>query len=152
MVEAKGFEFLVTNNNFNKLGSKKCSYGLRMTPPNIYNSTFPSILNSSPNFFLSQMRFLVKVLRVLLESELNEFWPAAASLLPLPYPLSLPPPDTLLSRHLDFHRPQVEQKYGGPAYGYKERRPQILSKLQENRGNEGSFGRIFPNRGSGHSS
>lgn len=86
MVEAKGFESLVTNNNFNRLGSKKCSYGLRMTPPKIYNSIFPSILDSSPNFFLSQMRFLVKVLRVLrvlLESELNEFWPAAASLLPL---------------------------------------------------------------------
>jgi hypothetical protein len=95
MVEAKGFESLVTNHNFNKLGSQKCSYGLRMTPPNIYNSIFPSILDSSPNFFLSQMRFLVKVLRVLLESELNELWPAAASLPPLPHPPSFhtsPPP------------------------------------------------------------
>ena len=35
MMEAKGFEYQVTNNNFNKLDQKKYSYGLRMTPPNI---------------------------------------------------------------------------------------------------------------------
>ena len=35
MVEAKGFEYLVTNNTINKLGTKKYSYGLRMTPANI---------------------------------------------------------------------------------------------------------------------
>ena len=51
MVEAKGFEYLVTNNNFNKLGTKKYSYGLRMTPPNLESPIPPSILDSPLTFF-----------------------------------------------------------------------------------------------------
>jgi hypothetical protein len=61
MVEAKGFEYLVTNNNFNKLGPKKYSYGLRMAPPNVANPIPPANLDSTFISFLFQTRFLVKV-------------------------------------------------------------------------------------------